>query len=90
MVDGSALHGDLEMEERIERDFPVAGKIDSRTLTEVLTVLVHPFNFRQQDLLDFFRISHSVPPLVRWFYPLTKGPRSLPLNFISSERGRTF
>jgi len=54
-------------------------------------VLVHLFDFGQQDLFDFFRVGHSVPSLVKNdIIPLTKGPRSLPLNFISSERGRTF
>lgn len=65
MADGTAFHGDLEMEERIERDFSVTGKINSGTFTEVFTVLVHFFNFRQQDLFDFFRIGHSVHPLVK-------------------------
>ena len=50
MVDGAALHGNLEVQERIERDFPVAGKIDSGMPAEILTVLVHLLNFRQQDL----------------------------------------
>ena len=65
MVDGAAFHGDLEMEERVESDFPVTGKINSRMFAEILTVLVHLFNFRQQDLFDFFRVSHGVPPLVK-------------------------
>ncbi|MCX4321243.1 MAG: hypothetical protein OSJ44_16275 [Lachnospiraceae bacterium] len=32
MVDGATLHGNLEVQERIERDFPVTGKINSGTL----------------------------------------------------------
>jgi hypothetical protein len=62
------------MEERNEGDFPVTAKIDSRALAEILTVLVHLLNFREQDLFAFFRVVHSVPPSGRWFYPLTKGP----------------
>ena len=64
MVDGATLHGNLEVQERIERDFPVTGKINSGTLAEILTVLVHLFNFREQNVFDFFRVCHSVPPLV--------------------------
>ncbi len=65
MVDGTTFHGNLEMKERIESNFPVTGKINSEAFAEILTVLVHLFNFRQQDLFDFFRISHSVRPLVK-------------------------
>ena len=65
MVDGAAFHGNLEMNERIESDFPVTGKINSGTVAEILTVLVHFFDFGQQDLFDLFRIVHSVPPLVK-------------------------
>lgn len=65
MVDGSSLHGDLEVKERIERDFPAASKINPGTLAEIPTVLVHLSDFRQQDLFDFFRVGHSVPPLVK-------------------------
>lgn len=64
MVDGTTFHGNLEMEERVESNFSVTGKINSGTLAEILTVLVYLFNFRQQDLFDFFRVSHSVPPLI--------------------------
>ena len=65
MVDGAAFHGNLEMEKRIESNFSVTGKINPRTFAEILTVLVHFFNFRQQDLFDFFRVCHSVSPLVK-------------------------
>jgi hypothetical protein len=65
MVDGAAFHGDLEMEERTERDFPDTGKILCGVLAEILMVLVHLFNFRQQDLFDSFRVGHRVPPLVK-------------------------
>ena len=44
---------------------PVTGKINPGTLAEILPVLVHLFNFRQQDLFNFLRGSHSVPPLVK-------------------------
>ena len=47
VVDGSALHGDLEMEECRERDLPVTDGVDPRMLEEVLTVLVHLFDLRQ-------------------------------------------
>ena len=47
MADGAAFHGNLEMEERAERDFPVTGKVSPGTLAEIPTVLPHPFNFRQ-------------------------------------------
>ena len=63
MADGAAFHGDLEMQECIERDFPVTGEIDSGASAEILTVLVHLLNFGPQDLFDFFRVGHSVPPL---------------------------
>ena len=53
------------MKEHIEWDFPVTGKIRSGILAKILTVLVHLSDFRQQDLFDFFRVSHSVPPLVK-------------------------
>ena len=46
MADGAAFHGDLEMKERIERDFPVMGKINFGAPAEVLAVSVHLFNFR--------------------------------------------
>ena len=65
MADGAAFHGDLEMEERTERDFPDTGKILCGVLAEILMVLVHLFNFRQQDLFDSFRVGHRVPPLVK-------------------------
>ena len=54
MIDRTAFHGNLEMEERIEGDFPVTGKISFRVLAEILMVLIHLFNFRQQDLFDSF------------------------------------
>lgn len=47
MVDRIAFHGNLEMEGRVERDFPVTGKVNSGMLAEILTVPVHLFNFRQ-------------------------------------------
>ena len=65
MAEVTAFHGYLEMEERIERDFPVTGEIDSGVSAEILTVLVHLFNFGKQDLFDSFRVGHSVPPLVK-------------------------
>lgn len=65
MVDGTAFHGDLEMQEHIEGEFPVTGKINSRVPAEILTVLVHLFNFRQQDLFNLFGVGHRVPPLVK-------------------------
>lgn len=65
MVYGTAFHGDLEMKERAKKDLPVTGKINTRTFAEILTVLAHLFNFRQQDLLDLFKVSHSVLPLVK-------------------------
>lgn len=65
MADGAAFHGNLEMEERAERDFPVSGKVSPGTLAEIPTVLPHPFNFRQQGLFNILRVSHSVPPLVK-------------------------
>ena len=42
MVDGTAFHGDLEMEEGIESDFPVTGEINSRMAAEILTVVSTP------------------------------------------------
>ena len=65
MADGAAFHGYLEMEERAERDFPVTGEIDSGAPTEILMVLIHLFDFGQQNLFDFFRVGHGVPPLVK-------------------------
>ena len=50
MVDGTVLHGNLEVQEGIERDFPVAGKISSGVPAEILTVLVHLLNFSEQNL----------------------------------------
>ena len=64
MVDGAALHGNLKVQEGIERDFPIAGKISSGMPAEILTVLVHLLNFREQNLFDFFRVGHRVFPLV--------------------------
>ncbi len=52
MVDGTTFHGNLEMKERIESNFPVTDKINSEAFAEILTVLVHLFNFRQQDLFS--------------------------------------
>lgn len=65
MVGGTTFHGNLEMDERVESDFSVMGKINSWTPAKILTVLVHLFNFREQDLFDFFRGGHSVSPLVK-------------------------
>jgi len=65
MADGAVFHGELEMEKRTERDFPVTGEIDSGASAEILTVLVHVFNFGQQELFDFFRVGHRVSPLVK-------------------------
>lgn len=56
MADGAAFHGNLEIEERIERDFPVTGEIDSGASVEILTVLIHLLDFGQQNLFDFFRV----------------------------------
>ena len=47
MVDRTAFHGNLKMEKRAERDFPVTGKVNSGMLAEIFTVPVHLFNFRQ-------------------------------------------
>lgn len=53
MADGAAFHRDLEMEERIEIDFSVTGKINFGVSAEILTVLIHFFNFRQQNLTQY-------------------------------------
>ena len=65
MVDGATFHGNPEMKKRIERNFPVTGKINSGVPAEILAVPVHFLDFGQQDLFDFFRVVHSVPPLVK-------------------------
>lgn len=82
MADAAAFHGNLEMQERIERDFPVTGKIYSGASAEILPVLVHIFNFRQQDLFDFFRVIHGVSPLVK--YNISFNQRRHILRFLSN------
>lgn len=81
MFDRAAFHGNLEMEECVEREFPVTGKIHARTFAEIFTVLVHFFNFGQKNLLDFFRVCHESASFSQKQYNyLTKGPPSLPFK----------